>query len=289
MIDGLVSIVVPFLNAERFLGETIESVLAQTYENWELILVDDGSRDGSARVAQRYAADWSEQVALVRQPDGRSHGAASARNLGIAHARGEYLAFLDADDVWVSTKLHEQTEALTQFPEVALVYGVTLWWYSWTGRRDDIGRDHVEPLGVPPGVFASGTLLAPFFLHQTAAILSTSGLLVRRSVIGEVGGFEEGMPNGYEDQAFCAKVLAHRSVLVMDRCWDHYRQHPESLTARVATNGSEFSARADFLAWLAEYLRSVGIDGRLGRAIRRERFLYAHPLAYRLAGRARGA
>ena len=286
----LVSVVVPFRNAERFLGEAIESVIAQTYETWELLLVDDGSTDNGPDIARRFARERPDQMVVLGHPDGRSHGAAATRNLGISEARGDHVAFLDADDVWAPGKLREQTEALESFPEVGMVYGVSRWWYSWTGDSEDAKRDHVEPLGIPAGVpMPPRSLLEPFFAEQSAAIPNPTNLMVRRSVINGVGDFEAGVPNGYEDQAFCAKVVTHHPVLPLDRCWDRYRQHPASLTARVASNGRAFAARAEFLDWLIDYVRAEGVDRRLSRALQRQRLVYAHPRVSRLLGRLRGA
>jgi glycosyltransferase involved in cell wall biosynthesis len=280
--------VVPFRNAERFLGEAIESVVAQTYDDWELLLVDDGSTDGGAELARRYASEHEEMTVVHPRPDGRARGAAAARNAGIHAARGDYVAFLDADDVWSPRKLEEQTTLLESRPEVGMVYGVSCWWYSWTGRDEDNGRDYVEPLGVPAGVpLPPRSLLRPFFVLQKAAIPNPSSMLVRRTVTEAVGGFEEAVPNGHEDQAFVAKVCVHEPILAAERCWDRYRQHPHSLTATIATNGAEFSARAQFLTWLIGYLRAEGVDPRICRALGRQRFWYAHPHMYRLGRRMR--
>ena len=104
MVDGLVSIITPCYNGERFIAETIESVLGQTYTDWEMIVVDDGSRDGTARIAADYAAR-DGRIQLVRQSNG---GTASARNNAMRRARGQYIALLDADDVWDGNFLERQ-------------------------------------------------------------------------------------------------------------------------------------------------------------------------------------
>ena len=91
MVDGLVSIITPCYNGERFIAETIESVLGQTYANWEMIVVDDGSRDNTAQVAAGYAAR-DGRIQVVRQPNG---GTASARNNAMRRAKGRYIALLD--------------------------------------------------------------------------------------------------------------------------------------------------------------------------------------------------
>src|SRR2546422_6997659 len=97
---SLVSVITIFYNAERFLREAIESVFAQTYYPWELLLVDDGSVDKSTDIALEYARIYPEKVRYVEHNGHRNLGMSASRNLGIAHAKGEYVTLLDADDVW---------------------------------------------------------------------------------------------------------------------------------------------------------------------------------------------
>ncbi|MCD8038337.1 MAG: glycosyltransferase [Lachnospiraceae bacterium] len=111
MENGLVSIIVPVYNAESFIRETIQYVQAQTYENWELILVDDCSSDKSRDAIEEIARADSRLRLIRRQENG---GAASCRNLGTANARGRYLCFLDADDIWESVKLELELEFMDE-------------------------------------------------------------------------------------------------------------------------------------------------------------------------------
>lgn len=104
MIDGLVSIITPCYNGERYIAETIESVLGQTYAHWEMIIVDDGSADHTAEIAAAYAGR-DGRITLLRQPNG---GTAKARNAGMKLARGRYIALLDADDLWEPEFLERQ-------------------------------------------------------------------------------------------------------------------------------------------------------------------------------------
>src|SRR5687768_6214760 len=97
-----VSVVIIFWNAERFIQESIKSVFAQTYPAWELLLVDDGSNDGSTAVARRYTEQHPERVRSLEHPGHANRGMSASRNLGIRYAHGAYIAFLDADDVWFS-------------------------------------------------------------------------------------------------------------------------------------------------------------------------------------------
>ncbi|HEX8089705.1 MAG TPA: glycosyltransferase family 2 protein, partial [Blastocatellia bacterium] len=98
--NSLVSVIIIFLNAEEFIAEAIESVFDQTYSDWELLLVDDGSTDASAEIALRYAAGYRGRVRYLEHEGHQNRGMSASRNLGIASARGEFVAFLDADDVW---------------------------------------------------------------------------------------------------------------------------------------------------------------------------------------------
>ena len=152
----LVTVVMIFLNAERFIEEAIESVFAQSYGEWELLLVDDGSTDRSTQVALRYAEQYPNKARYFEHADHENLGMSASRNLGISEARGELIAFLDADDVWLPEKLEEQVDILNSHPEAAMVYGATEYWYSWTGNPTDARRDYIPELGVRPD-----TLVAP--------------------------------------------------------------------------------------------------------------------------------
>ena len=123
--EPLVSAITIFLDAETFLREAIESVLAQTYANWELLLVDDGSTDGSTEIALGYARLYPQRIRYLEHEGHRNRGMSASRNLGIPHARGEYIALLDADDVWLPLKLERQVAILESDPESAMVYGAT--------------------------------------------------------------------------------------------------------------------------------------------------------------------
>src|SRR5262245_61406233 len=105
MADPRVSIVTPFLNAQRFIAEAIERVLAQTYDEWELWLVDDGSTDTSSDIARDYARRHADRIRYVDHPGHEHRGISASRLLGLRHSRGEYLAQLDADDVYLPDKL----------------------------------------------------------------------------------------------------------------------------------------------------------------------------------------
>src|SRR5262245_29579160 len=103
-----VSIITIFLNAEPYLDEAIRSVLSQSYDNWELLLVDDGSIDGGTGIAKRYARSFPRKIHYLDHDGHQNKGMSASRNLGVSYAMGEHIAFLDADDVWLPDKLEQQ-------------------------------------------------------------------------------------------------------------------------------------------------------------------------------------
>jgi glycosyltransferase involved in cell wall biosynthesis len=279
----VVSVIVIFLNAEQFIQEAIESVFAQTYDNWELLLVDDGSTDGSSAMACKYAEQHPERVLYLEHPDHQNFGKNASRNVGIRYARGEYIAFLDADDVWMPHKLGQQVAILDSHPEAAMVYGLSQYWYSWTGTPEDKQRDFQHELGVPPDTLIKPPALIPlFFLAQKAAIPNPSSILVRHEIIEEVNGFDEALGDYYEDQAFYAKVCLKAPVVAASECWNRYRQHPNSSSSIAQKTGLEYSSRLFFLNWLARYLSDQGVqDPKIWQALRKEVWRYRHPILLR--------
>jgi glycosyltransferase involved in cell wall biosynthesis len=259
----LVSCIITFLNSEEFVGEAIESVLAQTHNNLELLLVDDGSTDGSTRIARQYDERFPEKVRYLEHDGHENRGAAASRNLGIGQAQGEYIALLDSDDVWLGHKMEEQVAILDSHPEAGLVYGQSQYWHSWTTRPEDAQRDHVPKLGVQTDtLFKPPTLSTLVYPLGPATAPCPSDLLLRRAAVERVGGFEEafrGMYQLYDDQTFLAKMYLNEPVFVAGKCWDRYRQHPDQCVSVVRDAGQQHTVRLAFLRWLAEYFYTQGV------------------------------
>lgn len=137
----LVSIVVPVYNAEGFLSDMIDSVRSQTYDNWELLLVNDCSTDGSDTLIKSYRKD-DERIKLIRMK--QNSGAALSRNAGTKEAKGRYLAFLDADDTWVKSKLEEQVAFMLEHGHA----------FTFTGYEfaDEYGKSTGKRVSVPPSI-----------------------------------------------------------------------------------------------------------------------------------------
>lgn len=282
-----VSVIIIFLNEARFLDEAVSSVFAQTYDNWELLLVDDGSTDGSTATARRYEQRYPDKVQYLEHEGHANRGMSASRNLGIAHATGDYVAFLDADDVWLPHKLAQQVDILDAQPDAAMVYGPTEWWYSWTESPADAGRDFVLPLGITPNTLIPPPTLLTQFLANEGTSPCTCSILVRREVVEQVGGFEDDFRGLYEDQVFCAKVCLQFPVFASDQSWYRYRQHPASFCSVAQRTGQLRAARAWFLYWLRAYLRCNDVrDPGVWRALNRELRPYRYPALYQFVDRA---
>ena len=276
------SVVVPFLNGERFIKEAIESVFAQTYSHWELLLVDDGSSDSSTQIAVQCAQQDPEKVRYLDHHGHQNRGVCASRNLGIRQARGELIALLDADDVWLAEKLGRQVAILSAHPEAAMVYGPSQYWYSWPGNsQEDRQRDFMPRLGVEPNTLIRPPTLLTLALESKAPTPCPSNILLRRKIVEMVGGFEEsfhGIHQLYEDQVFLAKLYLKVPVFVASECWDRYRQHPDSCVSVVTRAGQKYETGLSYLRWLEDYLLAERIkDPEVWKALEKKRRRYRFP------------
>jgi glycosyltransferase involved in cell wall biosynthesis len=269
---GMVSVIMPFLNVEKFIEESVQSVFAQTYERWELLLVDDGSHDGSTKIALEYADRYPRKVRYLEHAGRQNLGQAASRNLGYDCARGDYIATLDSDDLLGPNQLEDQVRLLEDNPAVGAVYGGTLVWRSWTGNPAD-QADWVTEMGVADNALLMPPELATRFLRREATFPWTCSVLVRREAIEKTGGCEALSAPHF-------KVFLHYPVLATTRRWGKYRQHPHSIVGSkpAAVGNTEV---LEFCEWLAEHLRKVGIgDSDLWKALNDRLWPYRHPLLH---------
>lgn len=272
-----VSVISSFLNAEKYLAECIESVLAQDYQDFEVLLVDDGSTDGSSRIAVEFASRYRERVRYLEHEGHANRGTCASRNLALRKAGGEFFAFIDADDRWKPSKLSDQIALLDRFPGVDAVCGSVNYWASHDGGEDRVvTTGHVLNQPVPPP-----EALVSLYPLGNAAPPCPSDLLMRRGIVEDIGGFEEafvGPLQLYEDQAFLSKFYLLGTIYFDDRVWLDYRLHDDSCDARVARAGLYDDVRQHYLQWLETYLASNGrsstTDVRL--ALKRAWFPYRH-------------
>ena len=241
-----------FRDAEEFFVEAIESVLAQTYPRIELLLCDDGSRDASTEIAQRIAADHPGAVRYLEHAGHAHRGMSSTRNLGVKSARGDLVAFLDADDVWESGHLSHEVALLLAHPDAALVCGQDIAWETW---RDAEQEDRCSPLSWPPGVVVPPPRMLAALLRRGEFRTPTCNLLVRREALEAVGFSEEQFRGMFEDQVLLVKLYLTQSCVISGSRTARYRQHAGSATAhathaRSYRSGAPSPSHEAFLRWL---------------------------------------
>ena len=182
-----VSVIVPTYNYAQFIGEAIESLRAQTYENWECLVVDDGSTDDTEQVVARYARS-DARVKFFRQKNQRQ---AAAKNLGLRHFAGRYVQFLDADDLVEPRKLERQVAYLESHPEVDIVYGGVRY-FTAAGVDENLHSVDEDNLPWMPEASGQGREIIATLLRKNIMVINAP--LVRRSVIERVGPFDERLP-----------------------------------------------------------------------------------------------
>jgi glycosyltransferase involved in cell wall biosynthesis len=271
--NGPVSVLVVFLNEERFLEEAVASVYAQTWPHWEILLADDGSTDRSTEIAKEFARRDPTRVRYLEHPGHQNRGASATRNLAARAARGEWIAFLDGDDVWLPMRL-ERSVALAQAnPDADMVYAKTEYWHSWQGGEAR-QADRIQPHYFRADRLLKAPELLARHLSLRAAVPCMGSLLVRRQAFLDIGGFDDAFRGLVDDAVFLGKFLLHHDAYVSNECWDRYRQHAGSDTAVAGAEGKMRSAQRRYLAWLREYVEAQGVEDRalwraLNGAIRR--------------------
>ena len=279
-----VSVVLPFFDSSRFMRECVDSVLAQTYADWELILVDDGSSDESSAIAREYVERIPERVRCIEHSGHENRGISASRNLGVRHARGEYIAELDADDVWLPDKLARLVPELEAHPEVGMVYGNSLWWYGWTGEPTDATRDHLPVMDATGGPANGAEVLLRQLRGRTASPCPCA-VLLRKSLVEQVGGSEAQFRGTHEDIVLYAKLLLAAPVIVLDGWWDRYRCYASpsnSVTEVAKQQGTLLDTHQRYLRWLEGYLVAHGFaDGPHRRLVRDALLRLRYPRAHR--------
>jgi glycosyltransferase involved in cell wall biosynthesis len=263
---SLVSVVIPTWNAAATLPRAIDSVLAQTWTAVEILVVDDGGDDDSPALL----ATYGERLRLIRQANG---GPSSARNRGLAEARGRYVAFLDADDHWLPEKLERQVALLNAHPELG---------FCSTATRV------VDTRGAPvrdwPCSNATAPLLETLFMHSAAVSGSTSGVLARTELLREAGGFDPCL-RGFEDPDLWTRLAARAGYACIAEVLTVVVRTPNSVSANLsamcAATLASFTKnrallpppkrggywRAAVAGALADYAKGAYRAGRRGQAL----------------------
>ena len=212
-----ISVVIPVYNGEKTIEESIASVLAQTFTDFELIIINDGSQDNTPKIVQQIIQETADlRIKLYSYTNG---GLATSRNRGIAKAQGEYISFLDADDLWTKEKLASQYHALQTHPQAVVAYSGTNW-------IDEFGN--VIKHASPPSF--SGNIYNVLLLFNLVG--SGSNIITKREALLKVGNFDESL-KASEDWDLLIRLSAKYEFIGVDSPQILYRQSPSSMSSRL--------------------------------------------------------
>lgn len=240
-----VSVVLPFLDELRFLEGAVATVRAQLEVRWELVLVDDGSTDGSGELADQLAAGDPARVRVVRHPGGQNRGLAASRNLGLAHAGASAIAFLDADDRWDPAKLGVQLAQLAAHPAVAMVCSPARYEFLGTDLPDE-----VRPVAYdPPCVFTERQFARHLYCTRLASP-PPSAVMYRTEALRRIGGVPAG-DSLYEDQRTYVAINLRYPVFVGAEPLSVYAVRPDSIYGSLADDAAtRWRQRQTFERWI---------------------------------------
>jgi glycosyltransferase involved in cell wall biosynthesis len=264
-----VSVIVPAYNAAVYLPYAIESVIAQTYSNWEIVIVNDGSTDDTCAVVESYRHRLGDKLHYIHQPN---RGLPAARNAAIKAARGAFIALLDADDVWLPHRLERAVPVLEADPGAGLVHARVM---RIDARGSITGQLKVEPK------YMSGNIARYIYTRRAHVVCPT--VMFRKNCMQTAGWFDETM-RATEDRDLWFRIALRYKVLYIDEVLAHYRLSPSSMTSDLDRllkgqiyfvdkhHKSGAATRVDQLQALGNIYRELGDSlfrgGAVTRAIR---------------------
>lgn len=211
-INGLVSIIIPVYNSEKYLGKTLDSVFKQTYKNFEVIIVDDCSKDGSKDIINQYIMKFPNYI--VYKKNEKNSGVARSRNEAILLAKGQYIAFIDSDDIWLPNKLNKQIELLEKNRDCPMSYAKI----SIIDKNDQILKDNCA---------IKKSISYNFLLRNT--MIATSSVIINRNIVKDIVMPER---KSAEDYSLWLSILKkYGNALGILETQVLYRKHNESISS----------------------------------------------------------
>ena len=238
------SVIMPVYNGEKFIDDAIHSVCAQTYDNWELIIVNDGSKDNTADVLKKY--EINSQIKIIHKENG---GVSVARNTAISASKGEYIVFLDADDVWHSNHLEVMNELITEYPDAGL--------YATFTRTELVNGGVIEECNFfkdKPDVVYLEDFFEAYYNDKSAMIFNITTACFSRKALDVTGLFPVGCAIG-EDLELALRVAAYFPVVLSKKATGTYKK-----TNSTATKDVSFDPDWKFF----DTVNSLYSDSRIG-------------------------
>lgn len=282
--DPLVSVITPFLNGSDWLREAVQSVIDQSYTNWELILIDDGSKEEASGVAKSFSEQHPGKIIYTQHPNHQNKGVAASRNLGVNTSKGYLIAFLDSDDRWMPHKLERQVSLFLHHPQMDMLCEASLYWCDW---ENPSAQNRVVKVGAGANrLYEPPELMNILYPLRKGAAPCPSGIMVTKKSLVDTGGFEEsfvGSNQVYEDQAFLCKYYLTQKVYITDEVNNYYRQRTGSLMESISQKKKYKTVRKYFFGWLDKYLADHSFGNRkIERLLRMAKFQLEYPRLYKV-------
>ncbi len=246
----MVSIIIPCHNSEKYLSECIDSILFQDYSNFEIILVNDFSTDNTIAIADRYAKS-ENRIKITGTSETESLGASVARNKGFEISIGEYIVFLDSDDIWLPTSLKRLVNLIEEHNEAGWVIGNCIYFKNY---RYNLGSYEYSKYDLKEGIYDKFVLI-PEFIKNFDQTPSQGAAIIKRDVVEKIHGWENEFKKNYTDQAFYTKILCETKTFVTHEFFLLYRTHEESASLMSIKSGEFKNNEKFFFEWLIRYLR----------------------------------
>ena len=230
--------------------DTIESVMSQDYTDWEWILFDDGSTDGSQEIGKKLSRDNSEKVFYYEHNENKNFGTAYTRNRAIEKSSGEIISFIDQDDIWYRNRLSHQLNILKTLKDCSMIWGPALYWYKERSFKQPVcykGKDIDSRNYDPPE-------LIKIFLNDNRATPLPSASLIVRKYFDKVKGFEEEI-KGSEDIVLWLKLARSFKIYYDDEMLVKYRRHQDSTLRQAIDSGIMNEWNLVFIKWVIDFLR----------------------------------
>ncbi|MDD2725082.1 MAG: glycosyltransferase [Methylovulum sp.] len=247
----LVSVVVPVYNDESTINDTLTSIFSQDYKNLEVIVINDGSTDGTAAILDQYLDQYKDRIKIIDQSNA---GSAVARNQGIKTAQGKYIAFIDADDLWVPWKISTQVGYLEQHQDIGMVYN------TWIELHDSAdGLPKTPPNATELDAIAeekSGWLYTRLLME---CIVHTSSVLIVKKICDEAGGFDPNLRRG-QDYDYWLRASQATQIMKLKSVLSAYRIHSSSITKTAPQKNFEAML-------LSKAVQKFGLRDKDGTAI----------------------
>jgi len=250
-----VSIITPIYNGSKTLQETYESVIGQDHKDWEWILFDDGSNDNTQTIARKYSEEHPGKIFYYEHTDNKNFGTAYTRNRAIEKSQGEFIAFIDQDDIWYKERLTHQLGIIKNHKECAMIWSPALYWYEDRTFEQPVLIDNIK---INSGIYKPGELVE-LFLNDLRSTPLPSASIIRRIYFDKVSGFEESV-KGSEDVVLWIKTGDKFDIYFDDKIIVKYRKHFDSTLRREHRSGKMNEWNLIFYKWVIDFIKKSNYD-----------------------------